>query len=381
MRRRHIIAATFITLTLFLLFGVQVWADDSCYHNWVPEYTDYEYGTDTQHYKVDHYYCNKCFDSKEEKTAEAHAWVFDFTDYDYGTDTQHNKIDHYYCSVCAKTKKMETRENHAWVSQNKNYDKYSDSEHSYREDIECSVCRSYSTRSGKEPHTPDKYNNCIYCFEKTGRTVTLKPGKTSYLNEKSWAKIKISKTGYIKLTATNENGSKGWFSIYDKSKRKYLDASDSGNYPVKKGTYYVKPGNDIALKYTFKKDPSKKNYTKGKSIRLKRKKAVMTVIYPSAKKKTWARYYKISVPKKQYLRIYLTTGPSKYSDTLWGDLVTDSQGNSVRMEWARNKDGNFAEFISSSKVRKGTYFIKVQGEWTNASRKRYIGKAYSLSWK
>ena len=79
--------------------------------------------------------------------------------------------------------------------------------------------------------------------------------------------------------------------------------------------------------------------------------------------------------------IYLTTGPSKYSNTLWGDMVTDIHGNDVRMEWAYKKDGRVAGFISSSKVKKGTYYIKVQENWTKASKKRNLGKAYSLSWK
>ena len=112
------------------------------------------------------------------------------------------------------------------------------------------------------------------------------------------------------------------------------------------------------------------------------------VIHPEKKKSTWTHYYKITLPKKQFLRIQFRKGgnnfvgdntPSvytRYDPDLFA--VVGPTGKSISITTDR---GRYYGFISDYKLKKGTYYIVVKRHWTPAEKKWATGLVYSLAWK
>ena len=221
MNKTRFLRVTVLFLTLLFSFSLAVFAE--CDHEWELLSEDYHTFSDDQHNHYKNYYCSKCGDSKTETILENHNWKLDGSYVDSSSDTQHIVTTGYECDQCNDYKEINTTENHALKSVYKYYDQYSASQHSFREEMCCSICDKYITRKGIESHTFDKYHNCKYCGTVVGRTITLKPNKTAFVNEKTWIKISIPKTGYIKVHTTTKEYYGVW-SLYNKSKTVFQDS-------------------------------------------------------------------------------------------------------------------------------------------------------------
>ena len=336
---------TFFAAVMVLMFAGLAFAED-CEHDWTEYDVSYSNFSDTQHSCTHYYYCEKCGDSKTETSYANHNWSY---------------------------------------GEKYSFDRISDSRHSYKQFIECKDCYYNKTITGTENHTLDKYGRCTGCDARAVKNITLKPGAVAYVNENSWIKIKVSKTGYITVNTSDRNGEGTGWKLYNKSKALYEDADwvgNNGSVPVRKGTYYIKVSYDTSIKYKFSKDPSKKNYTKGKAVKLKKKKKAVTVIYPTAKKKTWKRYFKVKLPKKQYLRFKLSyqsaTPTRSYYIGPWH--IEDSKGNYIGEASRRKKNGDTIGYTSAEKLKKGTYYLVFEQNWPSATKKRHTGSVWSLKW-
>ena len=340
-------------------------------HNWL---YDYDYGTksvsDKEHaYKM---YCYDCYETETIK--EKHSW--EDVDYKRISDKDHSYSESCFCGLTKPRK-----EKHDWVFEN--YKKVSDKEHSCSG--YCSLC--YATTTRKEKHHFDQYNHCKDCETTVANNITLKPGVLAYSNGLSWIKIIVSKNGYLRIN------SDGYWDFYDTSKKKVLDVdggwcANGTLVPVKKGTYYIRTEDACDVKYTFFKDPSKKNYTKKKAQQIKRKKAVVAVIYANAKKKTWKRYFKIKLKKAQFLHLKeFENEPMNINyrekDVSVSDikgLVKSSKNKRITLEGEYDKSGALIGYISKKKLKKGTYYICLSESYSAASKKRNAGVVYSLYW-
>lgn len=425
MKRR--VMMLIISLIAISLFSVPTFA--ACDHNWVYDYQDIEETTGDRHVYINHYYCTECSETKDEKEYEKHQWIessreinpyskdqHKITTYyecptcnaqknevsyekhswteDYHYQIEHSDSQHilrtkYYCSNCDETKTEDKYVNHRWHVYNKNnYRSVSDKIHTFKESIECLDCGKYLDKQKSESHHFDQYHICKECGAVVaGNTILLSPGRWVSANQKTWLRINVAKTGYLTFNTTGgegDTGSSPWLNLYNSSKAVYLDLflGDGGCVPVKKGTYYVRLEWSGRIKYSFTKDPSKKNYSKKKAVKLKKNKRAVTVIYASGKKKTWKRYYKIKLTKKQYLHLKITVNhtPSEIGG-IYCDLVTTSKNKGVPMESEYDKNGKSCGLISSKKLKKGTYYVCLERNWTSASRPRSTGTFFSLSWK
>ena len=139
---------------------------------------------------------------------------------------------------------------------------------------------------------------------------------------------------------------------------------------------YLKLEDPGTIKYTFYKDPSPKNYTPKAAVAIKKGKTAKGVLYSTAVKKTWDRYYKISVPKTQFVKVLFSTEFGYYRVNLY-----DSEGYYVDTSTEYDKKGNTVGIISDNKVKKGTYYIRVSSSWTQAEQRLAPGTYYSIKWK
>lgn len=343
---KEIIVSVMIIVMAMPLYA---FAEDGCDHNYVKEYSNISSCSETQHEIVTYYRCSKCGDSKSESTYENHSW---------------KSVDKY------------------------NFKSLSVANHSYHESLRCIKCDAYKEGTGVEKHNLDKYNICQNCNQIVQKNISLKPKATAYINEKCWIKISVKSKGYLKVTSkgnTHVFGSNGeakntmsW-NLYSKSKSKYLDNSFYGvaYVPIKKGTYYIKPSSygRGSIQYTFTKYTPGKNTSKAKAKLLKRNKKAAGAIYPTDKKKTWKRYYRVNLTKKQFLRIRTSTFSNNNIS------VYDKFGKYVQMSTDEDKNGRSRGLISDNKLKKGSYYIEISGNWPNSKKKRYTGTYYQFYWK
>lgn len=335
MRTRKIMIAVILAVSVFSAFSLIGYAED-CNHEWEFEDKSIEDYSETQHKVSNEYYCPKCDDSKTEVVYENHKWKLEETD---------------------------------------SYESISKTMHQYEKVFRCEDCNREKKVKDTGKHHFDKYKSCTYCYEAIGGTINLKPKKKAYLNEKTWVKIKVKKKGYLKVAVNKDV----YWRVYSKSKAVYLDQKDkdgSCNIPVKKGTYYLKARDYTAIKYTFKKDPSKKCYTKKKAQTVKKNKTAIAIIYSGDKKKTWTRYFKIKLKKKQ--RIHLDCTEQGYLG--WGDLYNED-GKHIEIENIYDNHGLFIKCQGTSKkMKKGTYYFRLNEKWSSKSRKRNLGTFFTFRW-
>lgn len=427
MKRR--VMMLIISLIAISLFSVPTFA--ACDHNWVYDYQDIEETTGDRHVYINHYYCTECSETKDEKEYEKHGWMESGRDINRYSKDQHKITTYYECPTCNAQKNEVSYEKHSWIEEEHNGIEYSDSQHilrteyycsdcyesktedryvnhqwhvynkydyrsvsdkyhTYKEPLKCLDCGKYLENQKSESHHFDQYHNCKDCYAVVaGNTILLSPGRWVSANKKTWLRINVDKTGYLTIDTSRDVSFFTEFRLYNRAKTAYIDSylGDSC-IPVKKGTYYIRLGLNGKIKYSFTKDPSKKNYTKKKAVKLKKNKRAVTVIYASGKKKTWKRYYKIKLKKKQFLRLKITENciPSEKSveggmTTFYFDLVTTSKNKMVSMETEYDKNGQPCGYISSKKLKKGTYYVCLKRDWTSASRPRSTGTFFSLSWK
>ncbi len=266
---------------------------------------------------------------------------------------------------------------HEWeVNYRTNIQQVSATKHSAEVHYTCHKCWQSKVETVEEKHTFDDYKVCTICHYVKPRTITLKPKTEAKVNGLTWVKIVVDQKGYLIL----EGSRYGW-KIYNSSKKayphQYINFNSEGKayIPVLKGTYYLYMNDSDyydtdTIKYTFKKDPAKTNYTKKTAISLKAKTEANGVIYTSAAKKTWTRWYKIKLTKAQYIKfdrdVHLETSKGKYVK-----IVSDY-----------DKHGNRIGYITGNKQKAGTYYVIIGAGWETTKEKSYaIGTYYSFSWK
>lgn len=160
----------------------------------------------------------------------------------------------------------------------------------------------------------------VQMYEYSGANATMKNGKwimtssagyggSTESSVSGYYKIVVPKRGYIKVESSRNSEEYADFSFYNSKKKKIRNivgviGKNHGRtdyVAVKNGTYYLKmdsAGNN-RIRYTFKADPDKKNYTMDTAITLKRGQVVRNVFYPDTKGMKGDRYYKIVLTKKQ----------------------------------------------------------------------------------
>lgn len=378
----------FLSMIISVMLAVPVMAEGEHEHTWTDWSID-SVATCDESGSMSRY-CTECnqYEYKSTPATGKHTWRLSDTSYNDYSKTQHKVTSYYECSQCYESKSDSKLQNHSWnYGEKYSFTKKSASQHTYQQMLECKNCYHWHDRTVTESHHFNKYGECNECDYVKAKNTTLKAGKNAYVNEKSWIKIKVKKKGYLVVNVREGKGSKhgygsqGW-GFYNSNKKVFLDHNynyGKGCVPVNKGTYYIRTSGKASVKYTFKKDPSKKNYTQGKAQKLKRKKAVTGVIYPSASKKSWIRYYKVSLTKKQFLRYSFTKNISNVTSYITS--IRDSKGNWYSTEPIRNSNGDSTnKWTSSEKLKKGTYYIVVEEGYTSASRKRNAGTVFTLKW-
>lgn len=361
--------------------------EENVAHNWYEYDSSYcDSISDTQHKKGIQYRCSDCGEYKTEGVTENHKWEDWGSNTTYASASQHKVTTTYRCSECYKEKTESKAVNHNLrFRYGDNYKMISDAQHQFTGTYYCDKCYEDIKKTVKEGHHFDQYGTCKDCDYVRPKSVTLAPKKTVNANENTWIKIVVKKDGYICVTAKNSYGSygnirySGDYKLYNKSKNLIVNAwgpeiGNSDYIAVKKGTYYIKPYRSYSIQYTFHADPSKKNYTKKKAIKAPAKKAMKGVIYSANKKKTWTRYYKIVLKKKQYVYIYNTYGTG-------GDLY-NSKGDWIQTETDYDRNGNSKGYVTKKKLKKGTYYFKVSRDWDSArSRRQTTGFYYTFTWR
>ena len=379
-----------VIILAFAFFAVLTTITDNnayaeCDHQWDTHDDTVNY-SNTQHKIITYYYCYNCGESKEESSLVNHTWKYSHTSNDDYSKTQHKVSNYYYCTVC-DAERIDTKyQNHSWYDTSKHsYKKKSETQHTYHQSLSCKTCYHWHEQTGTENHKYNRYNECKGCYHVKAKNITLSAGKAVCVNDKSWVRINVKKKGFLAITVNKGKDSENpWDGWYFCNSKKQVFTDQKYNYgaswvPVKKGTYYIRPRGSEIIKYTWKKDPSKKNYTKGKSAKLKKKKAVMGAIYPSDSKKTFTRYYKVKLTKKQFLRFTYTENGHDWRITL--PHIIDSKGRWYNIENIPDSRGNYTQrWTSSEKLKKGTYYIVVEPRYTSASKKRSAGMVFSIKW-
>ena len=361
-------------------------ASEPCDHHWESRRTDYEYFNAKQHKKVETFYCSDCYEEKKIETPENHSWELRVENYNEISATQHSCDKEYRCSKCEEYKTDTVKEAHKWVLNLKydyNYETKSISaeQHSYTSHYYCDGCSADKYPSATEKHNFDEYGICRTCNYYRTSTVTLKSNSTVNVNENTWMKITAPKKGLVFLYGGGDDTT--YIELYNSKKWKFpLEYYKYGKeqivIPVSKGTYYLKMRYPwcAAIKYVFKADPSKKNYTKKKAVSLKKNKTYTTVIYSGDKKSTWKRYYKIKLTKKQRITI-LTENEYDYFD----EELYNKKGKHIPTSLYCDKNGNWVGFTSNRKLSKGTYYLCISNSWTAVTRKQTTGNYYSFKWR
>ena len=414
----------FIASIVIIPFAAQNYiAEEACDHQWELYDSSYDYVNETQHKRIEKFYCSNCGEYKTTETLEDHPWEFRYDYYESVNATQHKRVARFYCSDCYEYKTTETLQNHAWKYEYSwNYNDISATQHSYSKEYYCSTCGDYKTETAKsahkwvlsskyynniksisseqhsytssyycdncyrykypsatEKHKFDKYGICQTCDYYKTSTITLKSNSTVNVNENMWMKVKAPKKGLVFLYVKGRSDPIA--ELYNSKKWRFPDhyyEYDKGKLiiPVSKGTYYLKLYNPgyAAIKYVFKADPSKKNYTKKKAISIKPNKTYTTVIYSGDKKNTWNRYFKIKLTKKQRITILFA------SDYIYGEVI-NAKGQYISTSSYYDKNGHRVGFTTDRKLPKGTYYLKISDSWNSVTRKQTTGRYYSFKWK
>lgn len=270
-------------------------------------------------------------------------------------------------------------EPHSWVYRfSENYEVKSATEHSCDKNYYCSKCNKYITdKAVREAHSFDKFGYCSLCDYYRADTITLKSNSTVNVNSNTWMKVTAPKKGLVYLYVEEKYCE---IELYNAKKRQFQDIYYVGEkdkivIPVLKGTYYLKADGCTTIKYVFKSDPSRKNYTKKKAVSLKKNKTCTTVIYAGEKRSTWKRYYKIKLTKKQ--RIYVKASTLDYFDV----AICNKKGKDISTSPYFNKGGDWKGYITDRRVAKGTYYLCISTSWNSAERKQITGYSYTFKWK
>lgn len=350
----------------------------------------------SQHRIKTTYSCYDCGATKDVTKKGKHKWLnADKDEYKTISQSQHSHKIHYWCEICEAEKTKIKKEKHNWIySTTDSIKDVSSKNHICVNIYYCDACETEKTGKVTEKHTYDKkYGICYECDHVKPRSEKLQSGKWAYLNNKTWAKVTAPKNGYLIVEIKNASRKLNPYysspityalspwSFYDVSKRiypKYKKISGSSIIPVKKGVYYIKTDdNPLDIKFTFKKDSSAKNYSRKKAMQLGKNRKATALIYSNGKKNTWNRYYKIKVPKKQFLHISIESG---LAGSMKHVQVYTKGGKQVKMTTDYDKKGNKCGILSNKKITKGTYYIVISENWSPANKKQTTGSYYAIKW-
>ena len=211
-----------------------------------------------------------------------------------------------------------------------------------------------------------------------GLTMLTSGYKGNYADSAALFQIKPSKTGYIRVVATEygNSTSAGYFTLLNASKKAisdklwYYSASKTSYvaFGVKKGaTYYLKANNitgyssgqyAYGIQYNVYGSMLRANTTKKKAKTLKRKGKFISTVMP-ATGKAGNQWYKFKVPKKQATQIRINMANVKSgkvkatvycgkkkvaSTTLYNGTI-----NTLKVTYS----------TSYGKAKKGTYYLKL----------------------
>lgn len=186
--------------------------------------------------------------------------------------------------------------------------------------------------------------------------------QTFSIKKRSQVWIDADKAGYGYIQ--KRSGSK-WTTV---SNRNYFYNSagklERSYYALSAGSYcfVMKPsaGNFVEFKYGARAYTGKYATKKSKAIKISRKKSKTNVLTASdANKKT--HYYKIKVTSKRKTQINVTTYQTG------GNLKVTIYGKGLRTITRTMTSSQVRKFVSSGKLRKGTYYIKISKIGKNTS--------------
>lgn len=201
---------------------------------------------------------------------------------------------------------------------------------------------------------------------KSGKTYSITPAYNQYY----YAKFKPSKSGYLTLKYSGSYNT--YMTLCNSSKKaltKEVYASKGYNdqkavFAVKKNTtYYLKIkssyGSKFTIKPTFTSVTEKSGSKISKAVSIKKGKTAKGLILPNSSTKD---YYKLVVSKAQKVSIKITgkvyAGTVKV--TIYSDKKMKKSLGSVSL-YGGSSSGTYKLYtLGSSKLRKGTYYIKVE---------------------
>jgi len=191
-------------------------------------------------------------------------------------------------------------------------------------------------------------------------------------------KITIPNDGYITVTVEKSNKADyAWIDLYD-SKKSYAgdilynsdDKKVVANYPVRKGTYYLKGSayNNYKYKWKFTKAVNKNNYCASKAISLNANKEVVVV---NTVKDAYDRWYKIKLTKKKSIDFWLTRAGGSGYVYLYDDEME-------QLDTVYDDDDDC--YYTRNKLAKGTYYVRlVPAHYYN--NKNNKANLISFKWK
>lgn len=208
-----------------------------------------------------------------------------------------------------------------------------------------------------------------YSFNGENRALTENVDTYTYTRDYSkvvYYEITAEEAGRLTIHAVSNNSTGGLnLTLYDAKKKEasgsvYTSINNTGsesNFAVKKGTYYIgiKSGDIYRLRYSLTPVKEKSGASTKKAVEIKKGKKVEGLFLHSDKEGAYD-YYKVTLPKTQYLSLTVDTAATEYIKikiipadskfTIWGDTLSYYQ---TQKETFKSKD----------KFPKGVYYLQV----------------------
>lgn len=235
-----------------------------------------------------------------------------------------------------------------------------------------------------EGTTPTAANLTLSTYAYSGEDTVLTSGQwvaaTGYYDTDTAAfvypyhQIKVSKKGYLVIEGQDSDGDNLSLTLCNSDKEEYKKVyitSKSGKkvyVPVEKGTYYLRSmtTSPHQFKVTVKKAPaSLNNYRIDKAASIKKGKTVFEIVYVGDKKKTYTRWYKITLTKKQKVKF------TEYNGTV--NLYTN-KGKCVSVH---EEDG---KMVTDKALKKGTYYFRYTASFTKEDKAGKMGNVIRFKW-
>ena len=207
---------------------------------------------------------------------------------------------------------------------------------------------------------------------------TYYPDTDTYVDTFNYYKITVPANGYIKFNVSNKST---YFCIFNKVSSSWEDRvgefSGKKTYycVLPKGVYYLRTEGDniVNLKWTFTKVASKANYCMAKAQSIS---AGKTYTLVSKYEYGHYRWYKVKLKSKKKLYVKCKMIETSAMDNMGADFwIYDSHG-----KYLKTKKSGGDTFRTTTKLPKGTYYIKVQLGYDVCGNNEYLGYMCQLSW-